>query len=153
MPDCWNSSSNNNIPFVLIYEKTNKKIYENIDEKIVEVIQDKQNSFFDNTIDERHNENKSGDILISENNDQQSNEELNSNANDKIELNFKTTEGKEMHIDTNASNTFNEIVNKLRVSYEVIFDENKMYFNNKHIDLRKTPKDYNIHSGDFIKIL
>ena len=152
LPDCWNSSSNNNIPFVLIYEKTNKKIYENIDEKIVEVIQDKQNSFFDNTIDERHNENKSGDILISENNTQPSNEELNSNANDKIELNFKTTEGKEMRIDTNASNTFNEIVNKLKDSYEVIFDENKMYFNNKHIDLGKTPKYYNIHSGDFIEI-
>ena len=57
-----------------------------------------------------------------------------------------------MRIDTNASNTFIEIVNKLRNRYEVIFDENKMYFNNKHIDLRKTPKDYNIHSGDFIEI-
>ena len=123
MPDCWNSSSNNNIPFVLIYEKTKKKIYENIDEKIVEVIQDKPNSFFDITIDERHNENKSGDILISENNTQPSNEELNSNANDKIELNFKTTEGKEMRIDTNASKTFNEIVNELRDRFDVIFDE------------------------------
>ena len=57
-----------------------------------------------------------------------------------------------MRIDTNASKTFNEIVNELRDSYEIIFDENKMYFNNKHIDLGKTPKYYNIHSGDFIEI-
>ena len=149
LPDFWNSCSNNSIPLVLIYEK----IKDRIDEKIVEIMQDKQNSFFDNTIDENHNENKSNDILISEKNEQLSNEELKSNDNNKITIYFRIEEEKQMFLDTNDYKTFNEIVGKLKNKYnEIFFDENKMYFKKQHIDLRKTPKDYNIHSEDYIII-
>ena len=146
------SSSNNNIPLVLIYKNKENKIKQNIDEKIVEVIQDKQYSFFDNTIDVKLNGNKFDDILISEKNEQPSNEELKSNAENKITLYFRTKEEKEMYIETYDNNTFNEIVKELNENYEVNFDKNKMYFNNKHIDLKKTPKDYKIPSGEFIMI-
>ena len=160
LSDFLNCCFNDNIPLVLFYEKIKKE--ERI-EKIVEVIKDNQDSFFNVTIDEKPNEKNNEIILISEQNGRSSDDKLVlqyakqddniiHNKNE-ITLYFKIKEGKVMYIDTNNCNTFKEIVKELKLKYdEIYFNENKMFFKGQHINLEKTPKHYNIPSGTYIII-
>ena len=157
LPDFLNCCFNKDIPLVLFYEKINK---DEGYEKIVEVINNNQNSFFNDIIDEKSNGKNNDLILISDANEKSSEEKIfpkktkhDENNKNKITLYFTINEDKEMYIDTNNCITFNEIVKNLKSKYdEINFDENKMFFKGQHIDLEKTPKECNIPSGSYIKI-
>ena len=157
LTDFLNCCFNDNIPLVLFYEKINKE--ERI-EKIVEVINDNQNSFFNVTINEKASEKNYESILISDPNEKSSDEKIfpkkpkhDENNKNEIILYFTIKDGKEIYIDTNNCDTFKEIVKKLNSKYtDIYFDETEMYFKGQHIDLEKTPKHYNIPSESRITI-
>ena len=79
----------------------------------------------------------------------------NINDNNKIILYFQFKfKGKGLYIDTNNNIPFFKIVNQLEEKYKDEFDLkidlNKLYFNDKKIDPKKTPKEYNIPYEEYI---
>ena len=80
------------------------------------------------------------------------------NQNDKkqIVLYFRFEEnGKEVYIDTEDNQTFSKIVKMLKKKYQwddSIFDENKLSYNNKKINPKKTPNELGIKNEEKIMI-
>ena len=72
------------------------------------------------------------------------------NSKDKKEITLyfrMKNNGKEIFIDTDDCQTFSDIVVQIIEKYKWavhIIDENKLFFNNKNIDCRKTPKQLGI---------
>ena len=144
-----NNHINNN------YENHINNNYNNHFSNNKELISNEESSDNNNHVNNINN--KSIGEEESNNNDNSiKNNNINSiNDNNKITLFFKfQSNGKELYIDTNNNIPFFKIVNQLEKKYKDEFDLkidlNKLYFNNKKIDPKKTPKEYNIPDQEYI---
>ena len=142
-----NYEDNNNIN----NNHTNNHINNHINNNYENNINNNYNNHFSNNKELISNE-ESSDNNIHVNNINNIN---NINDNNKIILYFQFKfKGKGLYIDTNNNIPFFKIVNQLEKKYKDEFDLkidlNKLYFNNKKIDPKKTPKEYNIPDEEYI---